>query len=212
MARGIEICVRRNTPASIQFRDARDSGKMKLRTGSSSAREADATLTRVANLTQAPRAVSDYLHAEGLAGAIVMTSDRALARIPWAQEPGHAIRQGVAGPNELNDDPVGVTGAVAGIAETGTVMVRFGPPTPNMLHFLAETHIVILSAGRLVGSYEDAFAILDRDRIEAGETAPPRAVTLITGPSRTGDIERELVIGVHGPRRFHIVLINGKET
>ena len=94
-----------------------------------------------------------------------------------------------------------ITGTVAGIAETGTLMVRSGPDVANALHFLTDTHVAVVDAARIVGAYEDAFALL-----RAGGSPMPRNVTLITGPSRSSDIERILQIGVHGPRTLHVVV------
>jgi L-lactate dehydrogenase complex protein LldG len=105
-----------------------------------------------------------------------------------------------------SDDRVGVTGAVAGVAETGTLLVRSGAESPNILHLLPEAHIVILDSAQIVGSYEDALAMLGQEKIW------PRAATFITGPSRTADIEKTPQIGVHGPRQLHIILIHGEET
>ena len=110
-------------------------------------------------------------------------------------------------------DAVSITPAASGIAETGTLMVRSGPATPYTLNFLPDTHIAVLAAADIVGSYEDAWARMR----PAGETGAslPRTVTLITGPSRSSDIERTVTIGVHGPLRLHIVLVgraDGEET
>ena len=99
-------------------------------------------------------------------------------------------------------DAVSVTGTVAGIAETGTLMVRSGPDIANAAHFLTDTHVAVVDAARIVGAYEDAFALL-----RAGGAPMPRNVTLITGPSRSSDIERILQIGVHGPRTLHVVVV-----
>ena len=101
---------------------------------------------------------------------------------------------------------VGITPAFAGIAETGTLLVHSGPRNPNQLHFLPETHIAVLWTKAIVGSYEEAW-----NRIVNRFKTLPRNVTLITGPSRSSDIERQLQIGVHGPHRLHIVLYDGQE-
>ena len=90
-------------------------------------------------------------------------------------------------------------------------MVHSGPEVANLLHFLPETHIAVLAAAQIVGAYEDAWARLRAAVAETGGVMP-RAVTLITGPSRTADIERTPQIGVHGPRKLHIVVVDGEET
>jgi L-lactate dehydrogenase complex protein LldG len=95
---------------------------------------------------------------------------------------------------------------VAGIAETGSLLVASGPGTPQLRHFLPDIHIAALAAERIVGGYEDGWALLRAESARVRNGIMPRAATLITGPSRTSDIERTVQIGVHGPRRLHIVL------
>ena len=166
--------------------------------------EASASVARVAGGTEVAAEVAGFLSREGLPAALVMAPDPALDGFGWSACPGLAIRRGRAEPA----DAVSVTPVVAGIAETGSLMVVSGAKTPNTLHFLPDTHIAILHAGAIVGGYEDAWA-----RLPGTATgALPRVVTLITGPSRSSDIERTVQIGVHGPRRLHIVLIDGQET
>ena len=101
------------------------------------------------------------------------------------------------------DDAAAVTGAVAGIAETGSLMVRSGRGLSARSWFLPQIHIVVLAADAICGAYEDAFAALRRAGPEW-----PRTVTLITGPSRSSDIERIVQIGVHGPGALHVVLVD----
>ena len=69
--------------------------------------------------------------------------------------------------------------------------------TPSATFLLPETHVAIVRAGQIVPAMEDAFA---RVRAERGEL--PRAINLVSGPSRTGDIEQTIVLGAHGPRRL----------
>ncbi len=105
------------------------------------------------------------------------------------------------------DDPVGITGCFCAIAETGTLMLLSGPETAATTSLLPETHIAVVRVSRIVPSMEDGFALL---RAEHGELcgALPRAVNLVSGPSRTGDIEQTIVLGAHGPYRVHLVLID----
>lgn len=101
------------------------------------------------------------------------------------------------------DDLVGVTGAFAGIAETGTLMLLSGPETPATVSLLPETHVAVIEAGRIVATMEQAW---DRLRVERG--ALPRAVNFISGPSRTADIEQTVTLGAHGPYRVLIVVVS----
>ncbi len=165
--------------------------------------EASATLERVASRGDTCESVLRYLSKTGLAARIRVAPDPAIAGLPWSDTPGLAVEPGRAAP----DDMVSVTPALAGIAETGTLLVHSGAATPNTLHFLPDTHIAVLDAGDIVGGYEQGWAML-RGRFPD----LPRCVTLITGPSRSSDIERELQIGVHGPRRLHIILVDGETT
>ena len=96
-----------------------------------------------------------------------------------------------------------LTHAFAGIAETGTLMLRSGADAPTTLNFLPDTNIVLIEAGRIVGAYEEAWAML-----RAAGGAMPRTVNFITGPSRSADIEQTLQLGAHGPRRLHILLLD----
>ena len=102
-----------------------------------------------------------------------------------------------------DEDAVGLTVAFAGIAETGTLMLCSGSETPTTLAFLPETSIVVLPAARVLRAYEDGLRLL-RD----GAGGLPRSVNLITGPSRSGDIEQTLQLGAHGPRRLQILLVD----
>jgi L-lactate dehydrogenase complex protein LldG len=129
----------------------------------------------------------------------VLSPEEWIAALPWRDCARLLVRTGAPGPG----DRVSVTGAVAGVAETGTLLVRAGRAIANRLHLLPEAHVAVLPAASIVGSYEDALARL------AAAGPLPRAATFITGPSRTADIEKTPQIGVHGPRRLHIVVIDG---
>ncbi len=72
---------------------------------------------------------------------------------------------------------------------------------------VAETHVAIVPADRIVDTMEDAFALI---REERGRV--PRAINLISGPSRTGDIEQTIVLGAHGPFRVHILVVDASAT
>jgi L-lactate dehydrogenase complex protein LldG len=100
------------------------------------------------------------------------------------------------------DDRLGITGAFCAIAETGTLVVLSGADTPTATTLLPDTHIAVLRPDRIVAGMEDAFDLIRRERGEL-----PRAINMISGPSRTGDIEQRIVMGAHGPYRVHILLV-----
>ena len=167
-----------------------------------------ATVDRVAGADAVPGAVADYLAGQNLPPSLAMAPDPALDAYPWGERPMLAIRRGAA----EEADRVAVTGALMGFAETGTLMMASGPDHPSTLNFLPETHVVVLPAARIGGAYEEGWAHL-RAEGEGGDEAGfmPRTVNLVTGPSRTGDIEQTIALGAHGPRRLHIVIVEGGE-
>jgi len=156
------------------------------------------TVARVPDLDAVPGMVADYLAAQNLPGSLVMAPHPELRAVPWSTRPLLDIREGRA----QATDAVSVQHAFAAIAETGTLMLPSAPERPTTLNLLADTEIVLLRASRLVGAYEEAWDIL---RAEMG--GMPRNVMLVTGPSRSADIEQTLELGAHGPRRLHVVLV-----
>ena len=165
------------------------------------AEEVQATVARVDSLAEVPEAVASYLAAENLPAELVLAPDPSLDEIPWDARPLLRLRRGRA----EADDAVSLTPCFAAIAETGTLMLNSGSATPTTLNFLPDTHVVVVRAAQIVATYEDGW-----DRLRAGEGLP-RAVNFITGPSRTGDIEQRIVLGAHGPRRLHIILVDDWE-
>jgi L-lactate dehydrogenase complex protein LldG len=160
------------------------------------------TVAQVADPTEVPVAVADYLAAQNLPGRLVMAPHEDLRAIPWSVRPLLEIREGRAEAT----DAVSVQHGYAGIAETGTLMLPSGPDRPVTLNLLADTAIVVLHAEAIVGAYEEAW-----DRLRAQFGRLPRNVMLVTGPSRSADIEQTLELGAHGPRRLHIVLLGSTE-
>jgi L-lactate dehydrogenase complex protein LldG len=169
------------------------------------AEEVQTTVERVAGLADVPQAVAAYLASENLPADLVASPDPALDAIPWAERPLLRLRRGKA----EGSDKVSVTPAFAAVAETGTLMLVSGPQNPTTLNFLPDNHIVVLRADQVVASYEDGWDLLRQRQAAAGDPALPRTVNFITGPSRTGDIEQRMQLGAHGPRRLHIVLVDG---
>lgn len=153
--------------------------------------ELAATSARLRHGDEVPAAVAAYLESLGLGGPVRVAPE--LRGLPWGGE----VLFGAADPA----DAVSVTPAFAGVAETGTLVLLSGPDSPTGLNFLPDTHIVVLAAVDVAGVYEDVWDWL--------RGAPlPRSVNLISGPSRTGDIEQTIQLGAHGPRRLHILLID----
>ena len=169
------------------------------------AKEVVATVARVASLDDVPDAVADYLAQHNLPADLVATPDPALAPIPWTKRPTLTVREGIIGA----EDPVGITASFAGVAETGTLMLLSGPESPTRNNFLPDTHIVVIRADQIVPSYEEGWTRLRALKtLKDGHFTMPRTVNFITGPSRTADIELKIEMGIHGPRRLHIVIVD----
>jgi L-lactate dehydrogenase complex protein LldG len=160
-----------------------------------------ATVRRVAGPGDVPDAVAEYLAGQNLSTAVKAAPDPALEGIPWSKRPLLSVTAGRAD----DGDATSLTGALAAVAETGTLVLASGPHAPSTLNFMPETHIVVLRAAQIVGAYEEAWDLLRQSG------AMPRTVNWITGPSRTGDIEQQIQLGAHGPRRLHIVLVEGED-
>lgn len=107
------------------------------------------------------------------------------------------------------DDPwkaeVGITSGLVAAAETGTIVIASGPETPRSTSLVPPMHVALVSESHLVSTYAEAV-----ERVAAMRPIPS-AVTFITGPSSSGDIELTLVRGVHGPAELHVVFFPESE-
>jgi L-lactate dehydrogenase complex protein LldG len=167
----------------------------------SQAEAVQASVVRVAHRDDVPEAVAAYLRNHNLPQALRHGEDSLISGMPWAKKaPTLELAQGKAQP----EDDVSLSHAVAGVAETGTLVLTSGADNPTTLNFLPENHIVLIDAQDIAGSYEDVWQKL---RSVHGEREMPRTVNMVTGPSRTGDIEQRIELGAHGPRRLHIIII-----
>ncbi|GGG41400.1 LutC/YkgG family protein [Chelatococcus composti] len=165
------------------------------------AERAQATVTTVASANAVPAAVTDYLRRHNLPAAVRMGADERLAAMPWG-ETSLEITKGPSSGSDLN----GVSHAFAGVVESGTLVLVSGEDNPTTLNFLPDNHIVVVNARDIAGDYEEVWG---RIRFTYGKGQMPRTVNFVTGPSRSGDIEQTLLLGAHGPRRVHIVVVEG---
>jgi L-lactate dehydrogenase complex protein LldG len=91
-----------------------------------------------------------------------------------------------------------VSRALHGIAATGSVVLGASPAEPRARHLLDEVHVTVVREDQIVPDLAALFAAV------AGRL--PSALAIVTGPSRSADIEQRLIVGVHGPREVHVVL------
>lgn len=158
-----------------------------------------ASVARVKSGRAVPKAVADHLRRLNLPAELRMGADPRLSRLPWDKTQLTLKR----GPSD-GSDAVGLSHAEAGVAETGTLVLLSGPDNPTTINFLPDTHLVVIRAADIVGDYETVWRRL-RERLGPGTM--PRLVNMITGPSRSADIEQTLLLGAHGPRALHIIVI-----
>ena len=120
--------------------------------------------------------------------------------MPWKGQKNLELK---TGPSDGSDE-TGISHAFGGIAETGTLVMTSGADNPTTLNFLPENHIVVLEAASISGDLETVMVSI---RKAYGKGVMPRTVNFITGPSRSGDIEQTILLGAHGPRALHILVV-----
>jgi L-lactate dehydrogenase complex protein LldG len=173
------------------------------------AERVQASVVRVKRLADVPGAIAQYLARHNIEPRLKCAPDPLLRAVPWSKHPALSVAEGKG----EGDDPVGVTGAFAAVAETGTLVLASGPESPTTLVLVPPVHVAVVPVRRLVGTYEDAWAALRAKGAATGKNfVMPRAVNWITGPSRTADIEQTLLLGAHGPQRLFIVLVDEEDA
>ena len=184
----------------------------------------ESTVARVSRRDEIPAAVAAYLDtlelAPSLAAPLSSEPNSQLISQLSSQLSSQKWHRGVCWPEfadldwaqtglivearpTMGDDRLGITGVFCAIAETGTLVVLSGADTPTATTLLPDTHVAIVSVNRIVDTMEDAFALIRKER-----GSVPRAINMISGPSRTGDIEQTIVLGAHGPFRVHILVVD----
>ncbi len=171
----------------------------RLATFKSQAESVSATVAIVESAAKVPQEIARFLRDQNLPATLRMGEDNRLTSLPW-DGTQLALSRGASKGDDLN----AVSHAEAGVAETGTLVIVSGPHNPSTLNFLPDNHIVVLKAAGVVATYEDALAAI---RKAYGKGEMPRTVNMITGPSRSADIEQKLLLGAHGPRRLHIIIV-----
>ena len=160
---------------------------------------AAATWAAVPDASAVPEAVGHYLVERELPQVLHLAPHPRLDGMTWPE--GWTVNRGTGG---LAESRITVTVARFGIAETGTLMMPGGAAAPPSMNLLAEHHLVVLDSDDLVDYQEQAWNAFRREN-----DALPRAVMMVTGPSRTADIEQTLQLGAHGLRNLHVLLLGG---
>jgi L-lactate dehydrogenase complex protein LldG len=156
--------------------------------------EKSATLVRIASLDAVGAEVQGFLASIGAAPRLCVS--KALDGIAWPTTLKIEYRAAV------RDDQNSVTPCFAAVAESGGIVTLSGPHTPSTLNFVPDNHIVIVRAAQVLPHFEDVWSSW-----RATGRPLPRTLNIISGPSRTADIEQTIQLGAHGPRRLHILLL-----
>lgn len=154
-----------------------------------------ATLSRVSTDGIADEVVR-FRAQHRLTGPLASAATPLLKNIDWPDELPVEYRAARAG------DTIALSEAVCGMAETGSLVLRSGNTTPTTLNFLPEYFVCLLSERNIVNCMEDVWDML------RGAGTLPRAINMVTGPSRTADVEQTIQMGAHGPRYVHILLFD----
>ncbi|MDB5644311.1 MAG: lactate utilization protein [Hyphomicrobiales bacterium] len=162
------------------------------------AQRVSASVVVLNSAADVPGEVARWLRDANLPLQVRIGADVRLTQLDW-HGAAMEVRDGASAGADLS----AVSHAFAGVAETGSLVVLSGPDNPVTLNFLPDNHIVVLSAADLFGDLESVWAKLRRDH---GKGVMPRTVNIITGPSRSADIEQTLLLGAHGPRSLHILI------
>ena len=152
------------------------------------------------HINEVPARVATYLRDTNRPARLRHGSDEMLANLPWHRARTLQVEEGRA----HDVDTASLTHAFAGVAESGTIIQLSGAANPTTLNFLPEAHIVLLEVKDLHASYEEVWLRL-RETYGKGEM--PRTVNMISGPSRTADIEQTIVRPAHGPKDMHVIIV-----
>ena len=164
------------------------------------AEEVQTSVVQVKAPGDVAKAVAAYLREKNLPSTIRMGADKRFAAMGFDKQKALEVKTGASD----GDDLTGFSHALGGIAETGTLLLTSGADNPTTLNFLPEYHIVVIEAGDVDGTMEEAFGRL---RTASKAKGIARAVNLVTGPSRSGDIEQKIILGAHGPKSLHVIIV-----
>jgi L-lactate dehydrogenase complex protein LldG len=157
---------------------------------------AAALVIEIASVEEIPARIAEVLRARNLPAIVHLPPDPALDAIAWTAAPGLTLRREPPGPDET-----ALAIAPFGIAETGTLVYPSAETRPASWHFRAGLEIALIATKSIVPDLESVLA-----RIKSAG-AIPSTINLVTGPSRTGDIEQTLELGAHGPKELVILVV-----
>jgi len=161
------------------------------------------TVRRVAGATALEAVVAEVVTAERV-GKVVLSADPEVEGLAaHLRSLGVEVLDGRA-PADAAGADLGITGALFGLAATGSVAVAAGRAGGRSVSLLPPVHLALVPASRVVRSASDVW----RRMPEHFPDRPPSQLVFISGPSRSADIEFTLTVGVHGPKRVWLALLD----
>ncbi len=159
-------------------------------------RDLHGSCERVAGPAQLAQAVSRYLSERELPASLVAGDHPLIRSLDFDGAVEVEYRQAVA------EDRAALSLADVAVAETATIAIFSSPSSPMTHHYLPEHHLVIVREADVVKWQESVW-----ERLRGGGDGMPRGVALISGPSKTADVEQTIEYGAHGPRNVHLLLL-----
>jgi len=151
---------------------------------------------------------SDYTSAEKKLSEIIGNEQKVLywndENLPIKSLPESKKRLSNEDIRNISEMKIGVTGALAAIAATGSIIINSGEGRSRSASLLPDIHIVLLEKKQIHSTFENWLAFQRQNDMQ--DLLNPSNVVLISGPSRTADIAMELILGMHGPKELHIIV------
>lgn len=151
---------------------------------------------RLASFAGAPAKIAEVLRLANAAPELHVPAESSLLRLPWNAVPALSISS--APPT---GDQSALSAAEFGIAETGTLVFFSGSNSRSSWHFRPGREFILIEQTRILPRFEDVIARINT------LPATPATINLVTGPSRTADIEQTIELGAHGPREIHVLIV-----
>ena len=161
-------------------------------------------LSELSRLDEVPAEVERVLRKVKLEPCVHVGGEPEVASLPWENAPGLTTRHEMD--RDTLDGVAAVSACAAASAETGALVLTSDADHVTAIGYLPDFHFVLLRKSQIVSGFEGIWAAA---QARGGNRDLPRAVNIIGGPSRTGDIEATMVMGAHGPRSVHILLVEG---
>jgi L-lactate dehydrogenase complex protein LldG len=165
-------------------------------------------VSRLARARRARRLISWHPAALGADWSAVLTGDGlTLEAMPLAAIADSSTRQALR--SRIAEADLGITGADLAVAETGSLVLISGRGRPRSTSLLPACHVAVFGREALVESLAHVGLFLETWHSEARPDWAGGAINVITGPSRSADIELTLTSGVHGPKELHAIFVDG---